>query len=139
MFNIMTGEVIFGGVGAGLYGILLYCILAVFIAGLMVGRTPEYLGKKIEQKEVKMAMLAVIVRRPSILVFSAHQHRLSVPGQGLLESAGRGHREPEQQRPARLRRDPVRLRQQHRKQRQRFRGPHRQHALVQPDPRAGAC
>ena len=60
LFNIMTGEVIFGGVGAGLYGILLYCILAVFIAGLMVGRTPEYLGKKIEQKEVKMAMLAMI-------------------------------------------------------------------------------
>ncbi len=70
MFNIMTGEVIFGGVGAGLYGILLYCILAVFIAGLMVGRTPEYLGKKIEQKEVKMAMLAVIATACSILVFT---------------------------------------------------------------------
>ena len=71
MFNIMTGEVIFGGVGAGLYGILLYCILAVFIAGLMVGRTPEYIGKKIEQKEVKMAMLAVISTAFSILVFTA--------------------------------------------------------------------
>jgi K+-transporting ATPase ATPase A chain len=71
MFNMMTGEVIFGGVGAGLYGILLYCILAVFIAGLMVGRTPEYLGKKIEQKEVKMAMLAVIATAFSILVFTA--------------------------------------------------------------------
>ena len=71
MFNIMTGEVIFGGVGAGLYGILLYCILAVFIAGLMVGRTPEYLGKKIEQKEVKMAMLAVIAAAFSVLVFSS--------------------------------------------------------------------
>jgi len=70
LFNIMTGEVIFGGVGAGLYGILLYCILAVFIAGLMVGRTPEYLGKKIEQKEVKMAMLAVIATAFSILVFA---------------------------------------------------------------------
>ena len=67
----MTGEVIFGGVGAGLYGILLFCILAVFIAGLMVGRTPEYLGKKIEQKEVKMAMLAVIATAFSILVFSS--------------------------------------------------------------------
>ena len=54
------GEVIFGGVGAGLYGMLLFAILAVFIAGLMVGRTPEYLGKKIEQKEVKMAMLAML-------------------------------------------------------------------------------
>jgi len=71
LFNIMTGEVIFGGVGAGLYGILLYCILAVFIAGLMVGRTPEYLGKKIEQKEVKMAMLAIIATALSILTFSA--------------------------------------------------------------------
>ena len=71
LFNIMTGEVIFGGVGAGLYGILLYCIVAVFIAGLMVGRTPEYLGKKIEQKEVKMAMLAVIATACSILVFSS--------------------------------------------------------------------
>src|SRR6202051_1156399 len=57
MFNIMTGEVIFGGVGAGLYGILLYCILAVFIAGLMVGRTPEYIRKKIAQKEVKVVMM----------------------------------------------------------------------------------
>jgi potassium-transporting ATPase potassium-binding subunit len=71
LFNIMTGEVIFGGVGAGLYGILLYCILAVFIAGLMVGRTPEYIGKKIEQKEVKMAMLAVIATAASVLCFSA--------------------------------------------------------------------
>ncbi len=71
MFNIMTGEVIFGGTGAGLYGILLYCILSVFIAGLMVGRTPEYLGKKIEQKEVKMAMLAVLAAAFSVLVFSA--------------------------------------------------------------------
>ena len=71
LFNMMTGEVIFGGTGAGLYGILLYCIIAVFIAGLMVGRTPEYLGKKIEQKEVKMAMLAIIATAFSILVFSA--------------------------------------------------------------------
>jgi K+-transporting ATPase ATPase A chain len=71
LFNIETGEVIFGGTGAGLYGILLYAILAVFIAGLMVGRTPEYIGKKIEQKEVKMAMLALIATAFSILVFSA--------------------------------------------------------------------
>jgi K+-transporting ATPase ATPase A chain len=70
LFNIMTGEVIFGGVGAGLYGIILYCIIAVFIAGLMVGRTPEYLGKKIEQKEVKMAMLAIVATAASILVFT---------------------------------------------------------------------
>jgi K+-transporting ATPase ATPase A chain len=71
LFNIQTGEVIFGGVGAGLYGVLLFAILAVFIAGLMVGRTPEYLGKKIEGKEVKMAMLALIACAASILVFTA--------------------------------------------------------------------
>jgi potassium-transporting ATPase potassium-binding subunit len=71
LFNIQTGEVIFGGVGAGLYGILLYAIIAVFIAGLMVGRTPEYVGKKIEQKEVKMSMLALISIAFSTLVFSA--------------------------------------------------------------------
>ena len=61
MINIMLGEIIFGGVGSGLYGMLLFAILAVFIAGLMVGRTPEYLGKKIEAKEVKMAMLAILI------------------------------------------------------------------------------
>ena len=71
MFNLQTDEVIFGGVGSGLYGMLLYAIVGVFIAGLMVGRTPEYLGKKIEQKEVKMAMVAVIATAFSILVFTA--------------------------------------------------------------------
>ncbi|HEV2245124.1 MAG TPA: potassium-transporting ATPase subunit KdpA [Terriglobia bacterium] len=71
MFSLQTDEVIFGGVGSGLYGILLYAILGVFIAGLMVGRTPEYLGKKIEQKEVKMAMAAIIVTAFAILVFAA--------------------------------------------------------------------
>ncbi len=70
LFNIQLGEVVFGGTGAGLYGMLLFAILAVFIAGLMVGRTPEYLGKKIEQKEVKMAMLALIAAAASILVFA---------------------------------------------------------------------
>ena len=71
LFNIQTGEVIFGGVGAGLCGLLLYAILAVFIAGLMVGRTPEYVGKKIEGKEVKMAMVALIATAFSILVLAA--------------------------------------------------------------------
>jgi K+-transporting ATPase ATPase A chain len=71
LFNIQTDEVIFGGVGSGLYGMLLYAIVGVFIAGLMVGRTPEYLGKKIEQKEVKMAMVAVIATAFAILVFTA--------------------------------------------------------------------
>jgi len=88
MFNIMTGEVIFGGVGAGLYGILLYCILAVFIAGLMVGRTPEYIGKKIEQKEVKMAMLAVIATAFSILVFSALSSVISFQPKGYWNPQG---------------------------------------------------
>jgi K+-transporting ATPase ATPase A chain len=71
MFNMQTDEVIFGGVGSGLYGMLLYAIVGVFIAGLMVGRTPEYLGKKIQQKEVKMAMLSIIATAFVILVFTA--------------------------------------------------------------------
>jgi K+-transporting ATPase ATPase A chain len=71
LFNMQVGEVVFGGVGAGLYGMILFALLAVFIAGLMVGRTPEYLGKKIEGKEVKMAMLAMIATATVILVFSA--------------------------------------------------------------------
>ena len=71
LVNIELGEVIFGGVGSGLYGMLLFAVLAVFIAGLMVGRTPEYLGKKIEQKEVKMMMLAVMVLAFTILGLAA--------------------------------------------------------------------
>ena len=70
LVNIMLGEVIFGGVGAGLYGILICVVLSVFIAGLMVGRTPEYLGKKIDAYDVKMAMLAVLVFPLIILVFT---------------------------------------------------------------------
>jgi K+-transporting ATPase ATPase A chain len=70
LINIMLGEVVFGGVGAGLYGIIVFVILAVFIAGLMVGRTPEYLGKKIEAYDVKMAMLSVLIFCLSILVFT---------------------------------------------------------------------
>jgi len=71
LFNLQTDEVIFGGVGSGLYGMLLYAIVGVFIAGLMVGRTPEYIGKKIQQKEVKMALLAILATSFLILVFSA--------------------------------------------------------------------
>src|SRR6201981_2158157 len=71
LINIMLGEVVFGGVGAGLYGIIVFVILAVFIAGLMVGRTPEYLGKKIESYDVKMAMLAVLIFSLLILSFTA--------------------------------------------------------------------
>jgi potassium-transporting ATPase potassium-binding subunit len=70
LVNIMLGEVIFGGVGAGMYGILIFVILAVFIAGLMVGRTPEYLGKKIESYDVKMAMLYALIFPLVILIFA---------------------------------------------------------------------
>ena len=95
----MLGEVIFGGVGAGMYGMLVFIILSVFIAGLMVGRTPEYLGKKIQAYDVQMAMLVVLVFPLLILVFTAIS---SVsPGFGtssILES-----------RPARPVRDPLRL------------------------------
>ncbi|MEO5923513.1 MAG: potassium-transporting ATPase subunit KdpA [Bryobacteraceae bacterium] len=88
LFNIMTGEVIFGGVGAGLYGMLLFAILAVFIAGLMVGRTPEYLGKKIEQKEVKMAMLAVIATAASILIFTGISVVIQFAANGYWNAGG---------------------------------------------------
>jgi len=71
LLNIMFGEIIFGGVGSGMYGMLVFVILAVFIAGLMVGRTPEYLGKKIEAYDVKMAMLSILVSSVTILVFAA--------------------------------------------------------------------
>jgi len=71
MVNIMLSEVVFGGVGAGMYGILIYVVLAVFIAGLMVGRTPEYLGKKIEAFDIKMAMLVTLVFPFTILIFTA--------------------------------------------------------------------
>ncbi len=82
LFNIQTGEVIFGGVGAGLYGMLMMAVIGVFIAGLMVGRTPEYLGKKIERFEVQMAMLATLVLAGSILGFSALAANLDLPKDG---------------------------------------------------------
>ena len=98
MVNIMLGEIIFGGVGSGLYGMLLFAVLAVFIAGLMVGRTPEYLGKKIEAKEVKMAMLAILILPLSILGFTA----IAVVVQAGLDGTC-------QCRPARLQRSALRL------------------------------
>ena len=70
MFNIQLGEIIFGGVGSGLYGMLLYAILGVFVAGLMVGRTPEYVGKKIEGREVKLAVMGIAILPLIILGFS---------------------------------------------------------------------
>lgn len=86
--NMLTSEVIFGGVGAGLYGMLMYAILAVFIAGLMVGRTPEYLGKKIEQFEVKMAMLAVLIFAVSVLGFTAASTSLQLPENSAWNRVG---------------------------------------------------
>jgi K+-transporting ATPase ATPase A chain len=71
MLNIMLGEIVFGGVGAGMYGILIFVLLTVFIAGLMIGRTPEYLGKKIQAKEIQMAILAILAPSLVILVFTA--------------------------------------------------------------------
>ena len=87
MFNLMLGEIIFGGVGSGLYGIIIFIILTVFIAGLMVGRTPEYLGKKVEAFEMKMAILAVLA--PSIVIKLFSAIACSVPaGLSSLNNAG---------------------------------------------------
>ncbi len=88
LVNMMLGEVVFGGVGAGMYGMLLFVILSVFIAGLMVGRTPEYLGKKIEAYEVKMAMLYVLIFPLCILVFSAISVLSSKFGLSTLTNTG---------------------------------------------------
>ena len=85
--DIALGEIVFGGVGSGLYGMLMFAIIAVFIAGLMVGRTPEYLGKKIERKEIMMAALALLILPASILGFSAVA---SVVPQGFGQVANAG-------------------------------------------------
>jgi K+-transporting ATPase ATPase A chain len=87
MVNMMLGEIIFGGVGSGLYGMLLFVIVAMFVAGLMVGRTPEYLGKKLEAKEVKMAMLGILILPFSMLGFTALAVVLPT-GTGALANAG---------------------------------------------------
>ena len=123
--NIMLGEVIFGGVGAGLYGVLVMVLLSVFIAGLMVGRTPEYLGKKIEAREMKAAMLYV-------LVFPAAHPRIRRVGGGV----GLRAELAQQRRTTRPERDPLRVHQRHRQQRLGVRRPEREHALLQHD--AGA-
>ncbi|MDD0843659.1 potassium-transporting ATPase subunit KdpA [Pseudomonas sp. Gutcm_11s] len=78
MFNMMLGEVIFGGVGAGLYGMLLFVLIAVFLAGLMIGRTPEYLGKKLEAREVRLLVATLLVMPVGVLVFCALA--VSLPG-----------------------------------------------------------
>ncbi|HVY38964.1 MAG TPA: potassium-transporting ATPase subunit KdpA, partial [Polyangia bacterium] len=85
--NIQLGEVVFGGTGAGLYGMLIYVVLTVFIAGLMVGRTPEYLGKKIEGREMKLAMLYVLIFPLIVLGFSAWS-AVTAYGQSSLNNSG---------------------------------------------------
>ncbi|MGK6356903.1 potassium-transporting ATPase subunit KdpA [Sphingomonas sp. DT-207] len=87
LFNMQLGEIVIGGVGAGIYGFLLFALLAVFVAGLMVGRTPEYVGKKIESREVKLAVLAIAVLPLSILGFTA---LASVLPQGLAGPLNKG-------------------------------------------------
>ena len=120
LINIQLGEIIIGGVGAGLYGMLLFVILAIFVAGLMVGRTPEYVGKKIEAKEVKMAMLAILILPLMILGWTAV---------AAVLSAGRCL--DGQRRTARLLRSPLCLHLADRQQRLGVRRAHRQHALLQ--------
>jgi len=93
LVNIMLSEVIFGGVGAGMYGVLIYVVLAVFIAGLMVGRTPEYLGKKIEAYDVKMAMLVALVFPLVILVFSGVSSVNGFGTSGILNPGPHGFTE----------------------------------------------
>ncbi|MBN8592018.1 MAG: potassium-transporting ATPase subunit KdpA [Anaerolineae bacterium] len=87
MLNILLGEIIFGGVGAGLYGMLIFVIMTVFIAGLMVGRTPEYLGKKIEAREIQMAILAILLPSAAVLLMTA---LASVTEAGLSSRANVG-------------------------------------------------
>jgi K+-transporting ATPase ATPase A chain len=90
MFMIQLGEMLPGGVGSGLYGMVLMALLAVFVAGLMVGRTPEYLGKKIESREIKLAMLAFLILPLSILGFSAVAAVMPVALKGLEASGPHG-------------------------------------------------
>ncbi len=93
MFNLMLGEIIFGGVGSGLYGMIIFIILTVFIAGLMVGRTPEYLGKKVEAYEVKMAIFAVLAPAVVIKLFSAIACSVPAGLSGLNNSGPHGFSE----------------------------------------------
>ena len=122
LVNMQLGEVVFGGVGAGLYGMLIFVVLTVFLAGLMVGRTPEYLGKKIEAYDVKVSVLAVLILCFSILGFAA------------WAAVSPGACRAEQRRAARSVRDPLRLFVGCRQQRQRLCGIKRQHPLDEYDP-----
>jgi K+-transporting ATPase ATPase A chain len=93
MFNMQLGEIIFGGVGSGLYGMLAFIFLAVFISGLMVGRTPEYLGKKIEAFDVKMAIIAIMLPNAGILIFTAIAASINAGISSVLNSGPHGFSE----------------------------------------------
>ena len=125
LFNMQLGEVVFGGVGTGLYSMLIFAIIGVFIAGLMIGRTPEYLGKKIEAFEMKMSSIAILVM--PFIVLLGHGRR--------GERDGRQGRRGESRR-ARILGDPLRVHFGRQQQRQRLRGTLRQHALLQHGARA---
>ena len=120
MWLMQLGEVVFGGVGSGLYGMLVFAIVAVFIAGLMVGRTPEYLGKKIEAYEMKMASLVILIPPAVVLIGTAV---------AVVTAGGQGRRR--QSRRPRLQRDPLRVLVGREQQRQRVRRPQREHAVLQ--------
>ena len=128
LINMQLGEIIVGGVGAGLYGMLLFVVLAMFVAGLMVGRTPEYIGKKIEAREVKLAMLAILVLPLMILGWTAVA---VVYPTAVASMANAG--------PARLLGGALRLHLADRQQRLGVRRPHRQHPVLQPHRRASRC
>ncbi len=128
MWLMQLGEVVFGGVGSGLYGMLMFAIVAVFIAGLMVGRTPEYLGKKIEAYEIKMASLVLLVPPLVVLVGAAIA---SVVPRGTSSVANPGR--------ARLLGDPLRVLLGRQQQRQRVRGPFGEHAVLQHRRSASRC
>ena len=120
MWLMQLGEVIFGGVGSGLYGMIVFAIVAVFVAGLMIGRTPEYLGKKIEAFEIKMSAIVVLV--PLVVVLGRNGDRRD----GRCRQGRR-----RQSRRARLLRDPLRVLLGRQQQRQRLRRAVGEHALLQ--------
>ncbi len=125
MWLMQLGEVVFGGVGSGLYGMLVFAIIAVFIAGLMIGRTPEYLGKKIEAFDVKMASIVILVPPLLVLVGTAVGVMADAGKAGILNPGA-----------ARFLGDPVRLLLRQQQQRQRLRRTLGQHALLQLGARA---
>ena len=125
LFMIQLGEVLPGGVGSGIYGIVVFALLAVFVAGLMVGRTPEYLGKKIKAREIKLAMLAVLILPIAILGGAALS--LVLPDGGRPRSPTAGPHGLSEMLYAYTSAD--------RQQRQRLRGPHRRHAVARHDAR----